>query len=122
MVASEPSAAPVTVTRATARLAVRTHHGADSISGLRVSGRCAAGTVRLTVGHRPPYEPLRRTGIPQIDRTTPPRRAVLTAPCKAGRYAIRVPQISVRYGTGALAVQAPGGPQVPVDTNGQAIE
>lgn len=114
-----------TVTRASARLAIRTHHGANAISGLRIAGRCERGLLELSIGHAPPYEPLRDVGVTQIDRSRPPRRYPLHAICRHGRFDIRVRTLAVRFGRGALIVRgdrALWGTLPAVDVGMQAIE
>ena len=52
------------IARAVVDLSIRTHQGAQSMQGIRVTGTCVSGRIGLTVGHAAPYEPLRKTYIP----------------------------------------------------------
>ena len=116
---SVPAAA---VTRADARLSVTTHRGVNSLSGLRLQGTCSGGTVRVDVGHAPPYKPLRKVGNPQIDSITPPESAALTGRCVTGRFVIRRRQLSVRLGGGPLRVTLSGGEAVDIRIKSFGIE
>lgn len=91
---------------ASVHLSVTTHHRVEILSDLRISGSCNHGKVIVEVGHRAPYEPLRKVGNPRIDRTHPPRRADITTMCKAGRFYIARRDASVRIGAGPLTATA----------------
>ncbi len=112
------------VTAASVALSAHTHHGADALSALRVSGRCLTGRVWVIVGHEPPYEPLRRTGSPAIDRTRPPTHARLATPCHGGRFTVRRKQLAVRWGDSPLRARTSTehGDGVEVTTHTYAIE
>lgn len=90
------------ISDARADLAAHTHHGADSISGLRVAGRCSGSTVVVLLGHAAPFERLRKTGNAAIDRTKPQRRAILRTACSKGRFVLKKQQLAVRWGSGPL--------------------
>jgi len=94
------------VTAASVALSAHTHHGADALEGLRISGRCATGRVWTIVGHDPPYEPLRPTGVASIDRTRPPEHVRLVATCRGGRFRVSARQLAVRWSTSALKARA----------------
>ena len=95
------------IARAVVDLSIRTHQGAESIKGIRVTGTCVSGRIGLTVGHAPPpYEPLRKTYIPQIDAVVPAQRYRLHARCDHGRFRIhRGAWFVVRLGRGPLTVE-----------------
>ena len=122
--AREPdrSAPASAVTSADARLSATTHRGVNSLSDLRVQGTCSGGTVRIDVGHAPPYKPLRKVGNPQIDSITPPKRAALTGRCITGRFVIRRRQLSVRLGGGPLRAAPSGGEAVDIRIKSFGIE
>jgi len=110
------------VTKARARLSVQTHRGADSLSGVHVSGRCGPGHVTIVIGHAPPYAPLRHTGIPAIDRTHPPARANLTTTCRNGRFEIARRRLSVRWSDAPLRARTAEDAGVKVVIQQHAIE
>ena len=112
------------VVTARVHLSLHTHHGADVLSGLRIRGLCSAGRVQVIVGHQPPYEPLRRTGIAAIDRTRPSPVAALGAPCAGRRFVLEAKHLQVRFGRSPLRARASGqaAPGVDVAMASFAIE
>jgi hypothetical protein len=104
--APSPTTRVASVSTASVRLSVTTHHRAEILSDLRISGSCDHGKVIVAIGRRAPYEPLRKVGNASIDRTRPPRRARLTTMCEAGRFQIARRGASVRIGAGPLTATA----------------
>jgi hypothetical protein len=101
------------IARAVVDLSIRTHQGAESIKGIRVTGTCVSGGIGLTVGHAAPYEPLRKTYIPQIDAVVPAQRYRLHARCDHGRFRIhRGAWFVVRLGRGPLTVEGAHRPAI----------
>jgi len=104
------------IARAVVDLSIRTHQGAQSMKGIRITGTCVSGRIALTVGHAAPYEPLRETYIPQIDAVVPAQRYRLHARCDHGRFRIhRGAWIGVRLGRGTLTVQGAHRPAISRD-------
>jgi hypothetical protein len=117
-----PPAGAAAISSARARLSVATHRGADSLSGLRIEGTCAPGTVRVEVGHAPPYKPLRDVGDPRIDRIKVFKRASLNTGCQAGRFTIKRRHLSLRLGEGPLKAKSSAGGAVAVRIKTFGIE
>ena len=120
----EPGADPPgvrSVSAAVAQQSAKTHHGADSLSGVRIAGRCSGPSASFSIGHRPPFKPLRKTGSPPIDSQPVPRRAQLTAACRSGRFSLRRKIVIVRDGAGPPRVFWRDG-QVPMTVRTFAIE
>lgn len=108
-------AVATSISQARAAVGAHTHHGADSIEDLRLTGRCSGAAARIVVGHAAPFEPLHRTGGASIDRTRPPRHAGLRVRCDHGSFALHRPLLEVRWGAGPLRAWPAGDPGAAVE-------